>query len=183
LKNIKKPLMIHVDVCSKFTTGVPLKDKSEQACTNAILQIKAVYSRNKKELKQLVFDHEPGIMPIEDTLNESGIELKLKAVGQKVGLAKVSIWLIREKARATKAGIQTNKFGYMPPNQLNMDLCLDCISVLIRIPKLNKDKTPYEILISLQPDHLRDLCSVECREPVVVKKPKGISSDLSVTGQ
>jgi hypothetical protein len=61
LKNTKKPLMIHVDVCSKFITGVPLKDKSEQVCTNAIFQIKAI---NKKELKQSVFDREPQIMPI-----------------------------------------------------------------------------------------------------------------------
>jgi len=30
LKNIKKLLMIHVDVCSKFVTGVTLKDKLEQ---------------------------------------------------------------------------------------------------------------------------------------------------------
>ena len=40
-------------------------------------------------------------MPIEDTFNENGIELKLKAASQKVGLAEVSIRLVREKARAT----------------------------------------------------------------------------------
>jgi exonuclease VII small subunit len=66
-----------------------------------MLQIKAIYSRNKKELKQLVYYCEPGIVPIEDTFNENGIELKLKAASQKVGLAEVSIRLVREKARAT----------------------------------------------------------------------------------
>jgi hypothetical protein len=70
IKNVKEPLLIHVDVCSKMITGVPLKDKSEEVCTSAIMQVKAVYARNKHELKQLVFDHEPGIVPIEDELSK-----------------------------------------------------------------------------------------------------------------
>jgi len=181
IKNIKKPLLIHVDVCSKMMTGVPLKDKSEEVCTNAILQVKAVYARNRHELKQLVFDREPGIVPIEDELLKCGIELKLKAAGQKVGLAEVSIRLIREKARATKAGVRA-KFGYLPPNQFNMDLCLDTIAVLNRIPKLDMEKTPCEMFTNGQVDYMRDF-RVEWGEPIVVKKPKGISSDLKVTGQ
>jgi len=63
-----------------------------------------------------------------------------------------------------------------------MDQSLDCISVLNRIPKLNNDKPPYEVLTGLQPDHLRGF-HVKWGEPVVVEKAKGISSDLSVTGQ
>jgi len=181
LKNVKKPLMIHVDVCTKFVTGIPLKDKSEEICTSAIMQVKAVYTRNEQDLKQLVFDREPGIVPLEDVLNENGIELKLKAAGQKVGLAEVTIRLIREKARATKAGVRM-KFGYLPPNQFNMDLCMDCISVLNRIPKQNQEKTPYELFTNRKTDHKRDF-RVEWGEPVVVKKPKGITSDLNVTGQ
>ena len=70
----------------------------------------------------------------------------------------------------------------MPLNQFSMDQSLDCISVLNRIPKLNNDKPPYEVLTGLQPDHLRDF-HVKWGEPVVVEKAKGISSDLSVTGQ
>ena len=50
-----------------------------------------------------------------------GIKLSLKAAGQKVGLAEVSIRLVREKARATKAGVRA-MFGYMPANQFNVDL-------------------------------------------------------------
>jgi len=181
IKNIKKPLLIHVDVFSKMMTGVPLKDKSEEVCTNAILQVKAGYARNRHELKQLVFDREPGIVPIEDELSKCGIELKLKAAGQKVGLAEVSIRLIREKARATKAGVRA-KFGYLPPNQFNMDLCLDTIAVLNRIAKQDMEKTPCEMFTNGQVDYMRDL-RVEWGEPIVVKKPKGISSDLKVTGQ
>lgn len=83
-----------------------------------------------------------------------------------MGLAEVSIRLIREKARATKAGMRA-KFGYLPPNQFNME---------------DMDKTPYEMFSNNQPDYMRDF-RVEWGEPVVDKKPKGISSELKVTGQ
>jgi hypothetical protein len=125
-----------------------------------------------------VFDREPGIIPSQEILNNNGIELILKAAGQKVGLAEVSIQLIREKARATKAGARS-KFGYLPPNQFNVDLCMDSISVLNRIPK--HDQT-NELMGGKCMDQLRDL-HVEWREPVVVKRPKGISSNLGTTGQ
>jgi hypothetical protein len=133
-KNIKRPLLIHVNICTKFMLGIILKDRSEEECTKAILKVKEAYARNDYELKQLVFDREPGIVPIEDKLLMNGIELKLKAAGQKIGLAEMSIRLVREKARATKAGVRA-KFNYLPPNQFNVDLCLDSISVLNRIPK------------------------------------------------
>ena len=68
---------------------------------------------------------------MQDDIDAMGIKLRLKAAGQKVGLAEVSIRLIREKARATKAGVRA-MFGYMPANQFNVDLCLDTISVLNR---------------------------------------------------
>jgi len=177
-KNVKRPLIIHVDVCTKFMLGMILKDKSEEECTKAILQIKEAYARNDHELKQLVFDREPGIAPTEDKLLMNGIELKLKAAGQKEGLAEVSIRLVREKARATKAEA---KFQYLPPNQFNMDLCLDSISVLNRIPKQGKEKTPYELFTGNQTNYMRDL-RVEWGEPIVVKKPKEVASDLKVTG-
>ena len=55
-KNMKKPSMIHVDVHSKFLIGVPLTDRNEKSCTDAVMQIKALYTRNNNVLKQLVFD-------------------------------------------------------------------------------------------------------------------------------
>jgi hypothetical protein len=53
---------------------------------------------------------------------------------------------------------------------------------LNRIPKQDNDKTPYELFTGNQTDYMRDL-RVEWGEPVVVKKPKEIVSDLKVTGQ
>jgi hypothetical protein len=44
------------------------------------------------------------------------------------------------------------------------------------------DKTPYETFTNNRPDYIRDF-RVEWGEPIVVKIPKGISSDLKVTGR
>jgi hypothetical protein len=71
---------------------------------------------------------------------------------------------------------------YLPPNQFNVDLCMDSISVLNRIPKHNQTEAPYELMMGKRMDQLRYLC-VEWGEPVVVKRPKGTSSDLGTTGQ
>lgn len=86
-----------------------------------------------------------------------------------MGLAKVSICLVREKARATKAGVHA-KYGYLPHNQFNMDLCLDSIQVLNQIPKANKI------------DVLHD-SRADWDEPVLFKKPKAIGSELHAIGQ
>jgi hypothetical protein len=88
--NIKRPLMIHVDVCTKMIVGVPLRNKSEEEYIKALLDIKADYASKGRMIKQLVFDREPGIVPNQDVWNANGIELMLKAAGQKVGLAEVS---------------------------------------------------------------------------------------------
>jgi hypothetical protein len=162
-------------------TGVSLKNKSEEECTNAILEIKGDHQVNGQTTKQIIFDREPGIVPARNSLNANGIELILKAAGQKVGLAEVSIRLVREKARATKARVRA-RFGYLPPNQLNMDLCMDSISVLNRIPKQGQSVTPYQVFTDKKPDYVWDM-RAEWGEPIVVKKPKGVSSDLTVTGQ
>jgi hypothetical protein len=59
---------------------------------------------------------------------------------------------------------------------------MDSISVLNRIPKQGQSETPYKLFTGKQIYLIRDF-RVEWGEPVVVKKPKGISSDLQVTGQ
>lgn len=101
----KQPLMIHVDVCTKLITGIPLKNKSEEECAKALLDVKAEYQMCGQKMMQLIFDREPGIMPTETLMKAHNIELKLKTAGRKVGLAEVSIRLVRKKARATKAGV------------------------------------------------------------------------------
>jgi hypothetical protein len=86
-----------------------------------------------------VFDHEPGLLPAKETSKREGVELSLKTAGQKVGLMEVTIRFIREKARSTKAGVRA-KYGYLPANQFNVNLRLDSIAVMNRIPKINNEK-------------------------------------------
>jgi hypothetical protein len=138
-----------------------------------VLKIKNDYDLYGHRLKNLTFDREPGVVPAEDSLKASGINLKLKAAGQKVGLAEVSIRLIRMKARATKAGIRA-QYEYLPPNLFNLDLCFDSIQVLNRIPKKGESESPYEKFSGFR---------AEWREPITVKKPKQLSSNLQITGQ
>lgn len=97
--------MLHVDVCTKMITRVPLKNRSEEECTKAVLNIDNEYQLRSRNIKQLTFDREPGIVPSDHELYSRGKELILKAAGQKVGLAEVSIHLVRGKARAAKAGV------------------------------------------------------------------------------
>jgi hypothetical protein len=47
-------------------------------------------------------------------------------------------------------------FKYLPPNQFNMDLCLDCILVMNGIPKVNQEKCPHELFTGMEVDYLRD---------------------------
>ena len=81
----------------------------------------------------------------------------------------MSIRLLREKARATKAGVRA-MYGFIPANQFNIDLCLDTISD-------GYTHTPYDLFTGEQIDYDRDF---RCHwgELVIVKKPKGISIDL-----
>ena len=132
-------------------------------------------------MEQLTFDRESAIVVMQEDIKAKGIKLTLKAAGQKVGLVEVTIRLISEKARATKAGIRA-MYGYVPSNQFNVDLCLDTISVLNRTMRVGCSATPYELFTGDKVDQNRDF---RCRwgEFVIVKKPKGIARDLRTTGE
>ena len=118
---------------------------------------------------------------LESVLKEHGTVLKLKVAGQKVGLMEVNIWNIRIKACKTKA-VDREMYKYLLPNQFNMDLCLDSIQVMNRIHKKGRDKSPYILFMGKKVDYLCDL-RANWGEPIIVKKPKGIALDLTVTGQ
>jgi hypothetical protein len=51
-----------------------------------------------------------------------------------------------------------------------------------RIPKVNQEKSPHELFTGKEVDYLRDF-RAEWGEPIIVKKPKGVTSDLKVTGE
>lgn len=177
----KTPFYVHVDVYSKLIIGLSLRDKSYNEVQKAIEFVRDQHVLCGVRLEALTFDRESAVAAMQDEIEGLGIRLFLKAAGQKVGLAEVSIRLIREKARATKAGVRAI-YGYMPPNQFNVDLCLDTISVLNRTRRENQAQTPFELFTGGAIDYERDF---RCRwgELVIVKKPKGVSSDLRVTGE
>ena len=118
----------------------------------------------RRKLEQLTFDRESAIAVMQEDIETRGIKLTLTAAGQKVGLAEVTIRLIREKVRATKAGVRA-MYGFIPSNQFNIDLCLDTISVISRTMKVGCSAT----FTGDKVDQNRDF---RCRwgELVIVKK-------------
>ena len=178
---VKIPFYVHVDVATKLIMGYAMKDKTYAEALRAVEFIREQHDLLEHKLERLTFDRESSIVAMQEDIEARGIKLILKAAGQKVGLAEVSIRLVREKARATKAGVRA-MYGYIPANQFNIDLCLDTISVLNRTVKDGYQLTPYEQFTGENIDYERDF---RCRwgDLVIVKKPKGISSDLGVTGE
>jgi hypothetical protein len=76
--------------------------------------------------------------------------------------------MIWNKARATKAGVRA-KYQYLPPNQFNIDLCLDIVQVLNQIAKKECDKSPYEVFTGRAIDIMHDF-HIEWGEPIIVKR-------------
>ena len=172
---LKTPFYVHVDVATKLIMGYAMKDKTY------VEALRAVEFIREHRLERLTFDRESSIVAMQEDIEARGIKLILKAAGQKVGLAEVSIRLIREKARATNAGVRA-MYGYIPANEFNIDLCLDTISVLNRTVKDGYQQTPYELFTGEKIDYDRDF-RFRWGDLIIVKKPKGISSDLGVTGE
>ena len=75
-------------------------------------------------------------------------------------------------------------YGYLPANKFNIDLCLDTISVLNRTIKDGYRAAPYELFIHTG-EHIDYERDFRCcwGDLIIVKTPKGISSDLGVTGE
>ena len=120
--DVKTPFYVHVDVATKLIIGYALKNKTYGEVKRAIEFIDDQHKLMKCKLERLTFDRESAIVVMQEDIEARGIKLTLKAAGQKVGLAEVSIRLIREKARATKAGVKA-MYGYMPANQLSVPRC------------------------------------------------------------
>jgi hypothetical protein len=130
----KLPVYVHVDVATKFRIVVPLKDKTLSSLQEAFDRVLSKHRVHGCMLKKLVFDRESSILAIDNHIEAAGVELVLKAAGQKVGIVEVDIRHIREKARSVKAGVR-DTYGYWPPNQFNLLLLDDVAAVENRIPK------------------------------------------------
>ena len=145
---------MHVDLATKLIIGYPLKDKTYGEVLRAIESISDQHKLAEHPLQKHRFDRESSIVVMQEDIEARGIKLFLKAAGQKVGLAEASIKLISEKARATKAKQELSMATYLQP--VNVDLCLDTISVLNRTRKEGYQATPYELFTGDSIDHTRD---------------------------
>ena len=95
--DVKTPFYVHVDVATKLIIGYALKDKTYGEVLHAIEYIDEQHKLAKHKLERLTFDRESSIVVMKEDIEARGIKLSLKAAGQKIGLAEVSIRLIREK--------------------------------------------------------------------------------------
>jgi hypothetical protein len=74
-QNIKKPLYVQVDVCTKYVTGVVMNSRKEVDCTTSIITMQAHYYVKGCRMEALTFDREPGVVPLESVLKEHGVKL------------------------------------------------------------------------------------------------------------
>lgn len=95
-------------------------------------------------MKRLTFDREPEILANADGLRELSMALIPKAAGQTAAIAEVMIRKIKKKARSTEQGVR-DIHNYYPPNQWNVDLCLDTVQIRNRIPKNNNKISKLEL--------------------------------------
>ena len=151
---------MHVDLATKLIIGYPLKDKTYGEVLRAIESISDQHKLAEHPLQMHRFDRESSIVVMQEDIEARGIKLFLKAAGQKVGLAEASIKLISEKARATKAKQELSMATYLQP--VNVDLCLDTISVLNRTRKEGYQATPYELFTGDSVDYMRDFRCCWC---------------------
>ena len=177
----KLPFMCCVDVASKCIISTELKNRTIDQLEKAFEEVLGQYKVAKHTLKKVIFDRESAVVAMERWITTHGILVELKAAGQKVGLAEVTIHLIRDAARATKAGVKAD-FNYFPPDAWNIDLCKDTVSVLNRIIKPGFTTSPFELFTGRKMDLCRDVRG-RWGEIIIVKKPKSLSSDLHETGQ
>ena len=97
-----------------------------------------------------------------------------------MGIIEIDIRHIREEARSQKAGVR-DTYGYYPPNQFNLFLVDDVTAVENRIPKPGHSLCTYEEFTGNKVEFIRDF-RVAWGEPVIVKSPKGMASDLKTRG-
>jgi hypothetical protein len=89
-QGVKESICKQLDVYMKMVTGVAMKNKTKEECKAAILAMKTDNDIKERVMKNLIFDREPCLLPLENHL-----KFIFKAAGQTVGLEEVNIRIIR----------------------------------------------------------------------------------------
>ena len=91
---VKTPFYVLVDVATKLIMGYAMTGKTYAEALRDVEFIKEQHNLLEHRLEKLTFDRESSIGAMQEDIEARGIKLILKAAGQKVGLAEVSIRLI-----------------------------------------------------------------------------------------
>jgi hypothetical protein len=72
-QNIKKPLYVQVDVCTKYVTGVVMNSQKKVDCTTAIIAVQTDYNIKGRSASGVCFERTWGRVVIEGGGAKSGI--------------------------------------------------------------------------------------------------------------
>lgn len=142
-----------------------------------------VWENSSHKLRALRFDRESSITStrVRDWLEIKGVELSLTGAGHKLGLAEVCGRIVKERCRATVAGIK-EKFGYAYPTKWFVRLVGDTVCIMNRSVRVNCVSSPSQRFFGSNAvfDTRRDL-RASIGEVILLKTPKrGVASDISV---
>ncbi len=101
--DVKRLLLVNVDVTNKLIKTVSMGNKTKDECSKALFQVKAEYAIHGR-MSTKVFNRESLMIPAEERVKAEGIQECFTAAGQKGALAEVNIRIVRMKARSAKAG-------------------------------------------------------------------------------
>lgn len=180
----KRAIYTHTDIGSKCRFLVDMKGKTADDLKEAVRTVDGYHRNYGHTVRTLTFDRESAVVRIQDwLLGHLRIRAKLKAAHQKVGLAEIDIRLLKDGARATKAGVR-ERYGYNPPPQWNQDLVHHVNSCQNAVVRVGMPKSPAELFTGRQFDGNRDLRGLHWGQPVLAKKPHaGEASDLGEKAQ
>ncbi|MEI7747149.1 MAG: hypothetical protein WCJ28_06390, partial [Actinomycetota bacterium] len=143
-----------------------------------------LWARAGHPMRSLRFDRESSITStnIHTWLQFKGVSLDLTAAGQKLGLGEVIGRIVKNRCRATVAGI-LEKYGYEYPTKWYTRLAADTVCVLNRTVRKGSSLSPSQQFFGPQVklDPRRDLRAA-IGEVLLFKAPKrGVTSDISTS--
>jgi hypothetical protein len=129
------------------------------------------------------FDRESAVTstPVRSWLQLKGVALELTAAGQKLGLAEVMGRVVKDRCRATVAGIK-ERFGYTFPTKWYPRLVGDTVCVLNRTARRGSSLSPSQLFFGTAAgiDVRRDLRASMGEVLLFKSASRGVASDISV---
>jgi hypothetical protein len=143
----------------------------------------ATFAGFNRPIRTIRFDREKAVLAesVKELLRSHGIELEPTAAGQHLGTAEVMVRVIKDKDRATAAGIEDRQ-SYPYPHRFYWPMTADAAKLLNGTPRRGETLSPMQKMRGVEYvlDFQRDL-RARIGEVVLVKSPsKGVASHASV---